>query len=83
MHFKVNVYHTKLTNYHFPFIKQHRQISKIQKIWVNLTFLKENNINVRIDLSMLDEKAILKIYSTFNLKKRISWIPFIKNYLKF
>lgn len=83
IYFKVNVYHTKLTNYHFPFIKQHRQISKIQKDWINLNIFKKNSMDERIDFSILDEKAILKIYTTFNFKKRISWIPFIKNYLRF
>lgn len=62
------IYHTELTNWHFPFIKKHRNIQK-KDDWININQFIKNYpelINNKIDKSMLNEDKILKIYNNFN-----------------
>ncbi|EAJ7432038.1 beta-1,4-N-acetylgalactosaminyltransferase [Campylobacter coli] len=65
---KHTIYHTELTNYHFPFVKKHRNLQK-KDDWVKLEdFINQSSslIDLRIDPVMLDKQKILSIYNDFN-----------------
>ncbi|EAH8850752.1 beta-1,4-N-acetylgalactosaminyltransferase [Campylobacter lari] len=65
-----NIYHTELTNWHFPFIKQHRNM-KYQNNWMSLSDFKDqfsHLVNSRIDEKLLNENEIIKVYNSFILK---------------
>ncbi|EAK0442175.1 hypothetical protein YZ32_08250 [Campylobacter lari] len=65
-----NIYHTELTNWHFPFVKQHRKL-KIRNDWILLSDFKDQFsylINSRIDEKLLNEDRIINTYNNFALE---------------
>ncbi len=65
---KHTIYHTELTNYHFPFMKKHRNLQK-KDDWIKLEdFINQSLslIDSKIDPAMLDKQKILSIYNGFN-----------------
>ncbi|EAK1157101.1 beta-1,4-N-acetylgalactosaminyltransferase [Campylobacter jejuni] len=65
---KHTIYHTELTNYHFPFVKKHRNLQK-KDDWIKLEdFINQSPtlIDLQIDLEMLNKQKILSIYNGFN-----------------
>lgn len=72
VHYPKITIHTELTNYHFPHIKNSRAVflDKLLKTTFTLDEIKQSPlIGTRIDLSLLDEKKILKIYDSFDWQK--------------
>ncbi|WP_258108300.1 beta-1,4-N-acetylgalactosaminyltransferase [Campylobacter lari] len=61
------IYYTELSNWHFPFVKQHRKL-QIQDNWVTLEDFKNkfhHLINIRIDEKLLDKDRIIQVYNNF------------------
>ncbi|EAK0828456.1 beta-1,4-N-acetylgalactosaminyltransferase [Campylobacter lari] len=64
------IYHTELTNWHFPFVKQHRKL-KIRNDWILLSDFKDQFsylINSRIDEKLLNKDRIINTYNNFALE---------------
>ncbi|MBZ7954667.1 MULTISPECIES: beta-1,4-N-acetylgalactosaminyltransferase [Campylobacter] len=62
-----NIFHTELTNLHFPYVKKHRPLTN-EKLLTLKEFKQKyyHQLCSKIDFSMLDESKILSIYKKFN-----------------